>query len=134
MIAALGDLRGGQRFTQLSKALLAKHQFSEFAGSITFVASDMLSYIEPLQLMKEHRLEAQRLGMAAGDIHCACMSKLLGMCDQMWSGTVLSDMKKIVASAQEVSDAIRGYKFTIAAPNPSVLALLIVLRRARSSH
>lgn len=126
MIAALGDLRGGQRFTQLSKALLAKHQFNEFAGSITFVASDMLSYIEPLQLMKEHRLEAQRLGKAAGDIHCACMSKLLGMCDQMWSGTVLSDMKNIVTSAQQVSAAIRGYKFTIAGPNSMFLRYIVL--------
>jgi hypothetical protein len=105
MIAEIGDLRGGYRFTKLSKALLNKHQSHEIAGEVMWITSDTLSYIQPLQANPAQRIEGLKMAMAAGDIHCACMNKTLWMCDQMWSGIVLSEMKEVIISAKQVSVA-----------------------------
>jgi hypothetical protein len=106
MIADLGDLRGGYRFTKLAKALLDKYQSNEIAGEVMWVTSDTLSYIEPLQAIKEYRIRGQKMAMAAGDIHCACMNNLLGLTDLLWSGVALSEMKAVIASAQQVENLL----------------------------
>jgi hypothetical protein len=106
MIADLGDLRGGYRFTKLAKALLDKYQSNEIAGEVMWVTSDTLSYIEPLKAIKEYRSRGQKMAMAAGDIHCACINKLLGLADLLWSGVALSEMKAVIASAQQVKNLL----------------------------
>jgi hypothetical protein len=105
MIADLGDLRGGHRFTKLAKALLDKYQSNEIAGEVMWVTSDTLSYIEPRQTIPEYRVEGQRMAMAAGDIHCACMNKLLRLPDLLWSGVALPEVKDAITSAHQVSIA-----------------------------
>jgi hypothetical protein len=106
MIADLGDLRGGYRFTKLAKALLDKYQSNEIAGEVMWVTSDTLSYIEPLKAIKEYQIRGQKMAIAAGDIHCACMNKLLGLADLLWSGVALSEMKAVIASAQQVENLL----------------------------
>lgn len=103
MIADLGDLRGGYRFTKLAKALLKNHCSSEIAGEVMWITSDTLSYIEPLQANSAYRIEAQKLALLAGDVNGACFNKTLSMADLMWSGSVLSEMKDAVSSAKQVS-------------------------------
>jgi hypothetical protein len=46
------------------------------------------------------------MAMAAGDIHCACINKLLGLADLLWSGVALSEMKAVIASAQQVKNLL----------------------------
>jgi predicted ATPase len=103
MIAEIGDLRGGYRFTKLSKALLNKHQSHEIAGEVMWITSDTLSYIQPLQANPAHRIEGQKMAMAAGDIHCACMNRLLYLADLLWTGAKLSEYKEALSGAQKVS-------------------------------
>ncbi|KAL7475442.1 hypothetical protein ACHAW6_001352 [Cyclotella cf. meneghiniana] len=54
MVAELGDIRGGYRFTRLAKALDDKTQNSEIAGEVLWLSTESLSFIEPLQTANEY--------------------------------------------------------------------------------
>eukprot|EP00956_Cyclotella_meneghiniana_P028252 scaffold65139_cov50-Cyclotella_meneghiniana.AAC.2 len=99
MIAYLGDLRGGHRFTKLAKALINKSQYNtnENAGE------DTLSYIEPIQSIIEYRKDGIQKALAGGDIQSACANTLLVTIDQLWSGAPLTQVKEGLASAQQSS-------------------------------
>jgi hypothetical protein len=133
MIAELGDLRGGYRFAKLSRALLNKHKSNDTAGECIWVTSDILSYIQPLQANPAHRLEGQKMAIAAGDIHCACMNKLLYVADFLWSGATLSEYKEALFSAQKVSPISIASMFltvVLRLVNSHIYLLYTVLRRA----
>eukprot|EP00956_Cyclotella_meneghiniana_P039830 scaffold180686_cov23-Cyclotella_meneghiniana.AAC.1 len=108
MIAYLGDLRGGYRFTKLAKALINKSQYNanENAGE------DTLSYIEPVQSIIEYRKDGIQRALAGGDIQSACANTLVMIeTDQMRSGVPLTEVKKALASAQEFFE---GYDHQVA--------------------
>eukprot|EP00804_Cyclotella_cryptica_P007107 CCRYP_014514-RA/>CCRYP_014514-RA protein AED:0.02 eAED:0.01 QI:0/1/0.8/1/1/1/5/397/1398 len=104
MIAELGDLRGGYRYTKLAKALLHKHPSNEIAGEVILKSTEILSFIEPLQTTNDHRLQGQVAAMAAGDVHWACMNKLLFTCTLLWSGENLSEVKEAFIKAGHFSE------------------------------
>eukprot|EP00804_Cyclotella_cryptica_P024015 CCRYP_020056-RA/>CCRYP_020056-RA protein AED:0.21 eAED:0.21 QI:0/1/0.88/1/0.37/0.33/9/2200/1156 len=99
MLAELGDLRGGHRYSQLTKALLEKYQCNEIAGEVFFLSTELLSYIEPLQVTNEYRIQGQAAAMTAGDIHWACMNKLMFTCTLLWQGANLSGVREAFTNA-----------------------------------
>eukprot|EP00956_Cyclotella_meneghiniana_P034704 scaffold107625_cov38-Cyclotella_meneghiniana.AAC.1 len=101
MIANLGDLRGGHRFTKLSKALVNKHQFNQIAGEVLWITSDTLTYLEPIQGIQEYRREGRQMALAGGDIQSACFNAMLMVTDQLWSGVPLTQVKESISSAQQ---------------------------------
>eukprot|EP00804_Cyclotella_cryptica_P024001 CCRYP_020052-RC/>CCRYP_020052-RC protein AED:0.10 eAED:0.10 QI:2066/1/1/1/1/0.5/4/344/538 len=103
MIAELGDIRGGCRYTKLAKALLDKNKCNEIAGELLFLSTELLSYIEPLQVTNEYRIQGQAIALAAGDIHWACMNKLGFTGTLMWSGANLSGVKEAFINAGNFS-------------------------------
>ena len=68
------------------------------------MTSDTLSYIEPVQSIIEYRKDGIQRALAGGDIQSACANTLVMIeTDQMRSGVPLTEVKKALASAQEVS-------------------------------
>lgn len=102
MMAELGDIRGGYRYTKLAKALLDKNKCNEIAGEVLFLSTELLSYIEPLQVINEYRIEGQATAMAAGDLHFACINKFAFAWTLMWSGAHLSVVKEALVNAGSV--------------------------------
>eukprot|EP00804_Cyclotella_cryptica_P002686 CCRYP_009601-RA/>CCRYP_009601-RA protein AED:0.04 eAED:0.04 QI:400/1/1/1/0.8/0.66/6/302/1357 len=103
MIAELCDIRIGYRYTRLANALLDNHKCNEIAGEVMFVSSGILSYIEPLPVAKEYRIQGQEIAMAAGDIHWACMNRLGFTVALLWSGANLFGVKEALISAGHFS-------------------------------
>ena len=101
-MAELGDIRGGYRYTKLAKALLDKNKCNEIAGEVLFLSTELLSYIEPLQVINEYRIEGQATAMAAGDLHFACINKFAFAWTLMWSGAHLSVVKEALVNAGSV--------------------------------
>jgi len=104
MIAELGDIRGGYRYTRLAKALLDKHPSNEIAGEVILQSTEILAYIEPLRAVNEYRIQGQATAMAAGDVHSACLNKLLFTSPMLWSGANLSGVKEALLKARHVSN------------------------------
>jgi hypothetical protein len=104
MIAELGDIRCGYRYTKLAKALLDKHHCNEIAGEVLLQSVEILSYMEPLQSTNEYRIQAQAIALAAGDVHWACMNKVMLACTLMWSGANLVRVKDAFTNAGHVSN------------------------------
>ncbi|KAL7481155.1 hypothetical protein ACHAW6_006837, partial [Cyclotella cf. meneghiniana] len=94
MVAELGDIQGGHRYTKLAKALLDKNKCNEIAGEVIFLSAELFSYTEPLQVTNEFRMQGQTTAMAAGDIHWACMNKLMFTWTLLWHGATLSRVKE----------------------------------------
>jgi hypothetical protein len=103
MVAELGDIRGGYRFTRLAKALVDKIQNSEIAGEVIWLSTESLSFIEPLQTANEHRIQGQAMAMAAGDIHWACWNKASYCAALLWCGVKLSVAKEVFTRNGRVS-------------------------------
>ena len=103
MIAELGDIRGGYRYTKLAKAMFDKIHCNEIAGEVILQSIEVLSYIEPLQTTIEQRIQVQALAMATGDIYCACINKLMISGTLMWSGANLAEVKEAFISSRRVS-------------------------------
>ena len=104
MVGALGDIRGGYRYTKLAKLLLDKTQSNEVAGSVICITTEVLSYVQPQQTAIEYRLQGERIALAAGDVHWACMNKLMYTASLPWCGAKLSAAKKAFVEAGHVSD------------------------------
>eukprot|EP00804_Cyclotella_cryptica_P026389 CCRYP_020284-RA/>CCRYP_020284-RA protein AED:0.07 eAED:0.07 QI:0/0.5/0.2/1/1/1/5/346/1279 len=77
MLAELGDIQEGYQYTKLANALLDKNHSNEIAGELIFLSAELRSYMEPLQVINDCRLQGQATAMAAGDVHWACMNKLM---------------------------------------------------------
>jgi hypothetical protein len=123
MIAKLGDIRGGYRYTKLAKSFLDKNQCNEIAGEALFLSAELLSFIEPLQVTNEYRIQGQAAVMAAGDIHWACMNKLQFTSTLLWHGADLGRVREAFTHAEFVS-----YSLTDA----SNVGLFLVLKRTDS--
>lgn len=103
MIAELGDIRGGYRYTKLAKAMFDKIHCNEIAGEVILQSIEVLSYIEPLQTTIERRIQVQALAMATGDIYWACINKLITSGTLMWSGANLAEVKEAFINSRRVS-------------------------------
>ncbi|KAL7481036.1 hypothetical protein ACHAW6_006712, partial [Cyclotella cf. meneghiniana] len=103
MIAELGDIRDGYMYTNLAKTLLEKNQCNEIAGEVLFLSADFLTYIEPLQATAEYRIQGHALAMSAGDIHWACMNKLMFSWTLLWHGANLTAVRDAVDNAGDFS-------------------------------
>ena len=134
MIANLGDLRGGYRFTKLAKALLKNNFSNEIAGEVMWITSDTLSYIEPLQANSAYRIEAQKLALVAGDVNGACFNKALWVCDLMWSGSPLSNIKEAISSTKQVSNLLKLMCYPSNKMNAHTSLVNQVLRKIRASN
>ncbi|KAL3792871.1 hypothetical protein HJC23_004796 [Cyclotella cryptica] len=99
MVAELGDVRGGHRYTKLAKMLIEKFQSNEYAGEVIWLATEILHYIEPYQTANEYRIGGQRTAIAAGDVHWACMHKLLYSSSLPHLGVSLSVTKEAMDNA-----------------------------------
>jgi hypothetical protein len=103
MLAELGDIRGGNRYTKLAKALFDKNKCNEIAGEVLFLSGELLTYIEPLQVTNEYRIQGYSIAMAAGDVHWACMNKMMFGWTLLWSGANLSVVREATATIRRVS-------------------------------
>ncbi|KAL3787477.1 hypothetical protein HJC23_001127 [Cyclotella cryptica] len=104
MIAELGDIRGGYRYTRLAKALVDKNPTTEIAGEVIIQTAEILAYMEPLQAVNEYRIPGQATAMASGDVHTACMNKMLSTVPLLWSGAVLSEVRYALIDAGRFSE------------------------------
>ncbi|KAL3772295.1 hypothetical protein ACHAWO_010976 [Cyclotella atomus] len=71
LVARLGDLRGGYRFTKLATALLNKFGNNEIAGEVVSLTAAIQTYIEPWQVVNEDLEKGIAVTMKAEDMHCA---------------------------------------------------------------
>lgn len=104
VIAELGDVRGGYRYTRLAEALLDKHPSNEIAGEVILQSAEIHAFIEPLLAVNEYRIQGQATAMAAGDVHSACLNKLMFTAPLLWSGVNLSGVKDALIKALHVSN------------------------------
>ncbi|KAL3778655.1 hypothetical protein HJC23_008639 [Cyclotella cryptica] len=99
MLAELGDIQEGYQYTKLANALLDKNHSNEIAGELIFLSAELRSYMEPLQVINDCRLQGQATAMAAGDVHWACMNKLMCAGTLLWHGGNLSGVREEAVSA-----------------------------------
>lgn len=104
MLAELNDIRGGYRYTKLAQALLGKNHCYEIAGEVLFLSTELLSYIEPFQVTKEYRIQGCSTAMAAGDVHWACINKVMYVMTLLWSGENLSVVQEVLTTVGHVSN------------------------------
>lgn len=104
MLAELGDIRDGYRYTKLAKTLLDKNKCNEIAGELLFLFGELLSYIEPLQVTNEYRIQGQATAMGAGDVHWACLNNVMFTWTVLWHGANLSGVRKASTNARRVSN------------------------------
>jgi predicted ATPase len=94
LVAKLNDIRGGYRFAKLAKALVNKLESNEVAGEVTWLSTEIISFVEPLQTSNELRIQGATMAMAAGDIHWACFNKMSSTINLLWTGSNLSHAKE----------------------------------------
>eukprot|EP00804_Cyclotella_cryptica_P019506 CCRYP_006657-RA/>CCRYP_006657-RA protein AED:0.02 eAED:0.02 QI:170/1/1/1/1/0.75/4/900/1170 len=111
MVAGLGDIRGGYRFTRLAKMLVDKIQCNEIAGEVIWISTESLSFIEPLQTVNEFRMLGQSTAMAAGDIHWACWNKASYCMALFWCGMKLSVTKETIIRTAKVCFSINVVEY-----------------------
>jgi hypothetical protein len=90
LVARLGDIRGGFKYSTLAKAMVEKLQLKEIAGQVLFIHNEVGSYslvfdifcksrlilnlyqitcfIEPISAANVYRLEGEAIALAAGDV------------------------------------------------------------------
>jgi tetratricopeptide (TPR) repeat protein len=100
---SLCDLRGGHRFVKLALGLLNKFDSTDVAGEVIWAASEVLTFLEPMLAVNEYRNQGEKNALAAGDVHWACINKLLSSICLFWSGAKLSVAKETFTTARRVS-------------------------------
>ena len=114
---SLGDLRGGHRFVKLALALLNKFDSTDVAGEVIWAASEVLTFLEPMHAVNEHRFQGEKNALAAGDVHWACINKLLSSTCLFWSGAKLSVAKETIATACKVSNHTICHNYSYLGPH-----------------
>jgi hypothetical protein len=69
LVANLGNIRGGHRFTKLAKTLLGSTGSTEIAGEVIWLTTEVQCFVEPMQTANEYRIQGQTTAMLAGDVH-----------------------------------------------------------------
>ncbi|KAL3794413.1 hypothetical protein HJC23_012950 [Cyclotella cryptica] len=133
LLAKLGDLRVGYRFTVLAKTLLDKLESQEVAGEVLGVTTEMLCFIEPLQASNELRSQGENAAMASGDFHFACISRLKYCSTLFWSGRSLSDAKDALSRASRFMKE-HGHKTCLVFLIPIERTILTLMGANKETH
>ncbi|KAL3782019.1 hypothetical protein HJC23_003682 [Cyclotella cryptica] len=98
--ANLGDIKGGYKFASLAKSIVDRMKLREIAGQVFYVSADLVCFTEPLHIANENRLENEALALAAGDVTCACYSRVMYASGAFWSGSKLSVSLELVTQGR----------------------------------
>ena len=93
VVAKLGYLKDGYRYTKLALSLLDKFKITEVIAEVIWVSVQVMSYIEPysdVRLEVENGLQAS---MSTGNIHLACVYRMSDCFTMFWFGVGLKDLK-----------------------------------------
>eukprot|EP00804_Cyclotella_cryptica_P025420 CCRYP_017200-RA/>CCRYP_017200-RA protein AED:0.17 eAED:0.17 QI:0/0.83/0.57/1/0.83/0.71/7/325/1615 len=96
IVAKLGDIKGGHKFTSLAKSLIDILKLRDISGEVFCVASDILCFIEPFPLANENRKEIEAVALAAGDVTWSCYSRVFYVTGTFWSGSKLSVSSEVM--------------------------------------
>ncbi|KAL3799122.1 hypothetical protein HJC23_002250 [Cyclotella cryptica] len=94
LVANLGNIRGGHRFTRLAKLLLEAMGSTEIAGEVIWLTTEIQCFVEPMQTANEYRIQGQTTAMLAGDIHWAMFNRLSYCIGLLWAGLKLPTVKE----------------------------------------
>lgn len=102
ILARLGDIHEGCRYVRIGKRMLDKMGSKEVAGELIGVATEVLTFLEPLQSTLESHVDGSNVAMAAGDVHSAILNKTFYVALSFWSGLSLSECRDRYAEAHRL--------------------------------
>jgi hypothetical protein len=74
-VATCGDIEEGCRYVKIARKLLDRIGSKEFAGEVIAMGSQLLHFVEPIQLTLEYHNEGYNMAMAAGDMQGAMINR-----------------------------------------------------------
>ncbi|KAL3793409.1 LOW QUALITY PROTEIN: hypothetical protein HJC23_001857 [Cyclotella cryptica] len=96
LVAQLGDLNGGHKFTCIAKSLIDKMMLRDIAGEVLCVSTDILCFIVHFRMAIETRKENEVVALTAGNVTWACYSRLMYVTGTFWSGSKLSVSLEVI--------------------------------------
>jgi predicted ATPase len=99
IIAKLGDIRGGYHYVKLALSLLDKVGSRESASEVICFATNVRTYVEPLQSVVESFNDGYTAAMTSGDIQMAMINRLSSDTASFFSGTNLQTMREKYAES-----------------------------------
>ena len=89
----------GHQLTVLAKSLLDRLGTKEVAGEVICVVAQMQCFVEPMQSASELHIQGESASMAAGDVHWACLNRLLYCTALFWTGANLPVLDETASKA-----------------------------------
>ena len=78
IVAMVGDLREGHRYTKLALSLVGKFEnFNNGTGEVICTTIHTMTYIEPYSVLREQLNRGFKYSMAAGSIFAACLNRTI---------------------------------------------------------
>eukprot|EP00804_Cyclotella_cryptica_P018768 CCRYP_007259-RA/>CCRYP_007259-RA protein AED:0.28 eAED:0.28 QI:0/1/0.66/1/1/1/3/2507/1005 len=99
LLAKLGSIRVGHQVTLLARSLLDKLDAIEVAGEVICVVAQMQCFVEPMQSANELHIRGESASMTAGDVHWACLNRMLHCLTLFWVGVNLSTLEEAFSKA-----------------------------------
>ena len=100
-IATCGDIEEGCRYVNIARKLLDRIGSKEFAGDVIAMGSQLLHFVNPIQLTLEFHNEGYTIAMAAGDVQGAMLNRTLYFPMAFWVST------KLIVCKEHYSRTIR---------------------------
>lgn len=99
LFAKLGNIRMGHQLALLAKSLLDRLDTKEVAGEVICVVAQIQCFVEPMQSANKLHIQGKSASMAAGDVHWACLNRLLYCTALFWTGANLFTLDETASKA-----------------------------------
>jgi predicted ATPase len=96
-LATCGNIEEGCRYVNIAKKLQVRMGARQFAGDVIGIGSQLLHFIEPLQLTREYHAEGMAIAMAAGDMQGAMLNRMMYAVVTFYCGMKLINCKEIAS-------------------------------------
>lgn len=101
-VATCGNIEEGCRYVNIAKKLQVRMGAKQFAGDVIGIGSQLLHFIEPLQLTREYHAEGVAIAMATGDMQGAMLNRLMYAAVTFYSGMKLINCKEISSQCGKI--------------------------------
>jgi predicted ATPase len=113
IIAKLGDIRGGYHYVKLALSLLDKVGSRESAGEVICFATNVRTYLEPLQSVLESFNDGYTAAMTSGDVGMAAVNRAMATAVSFYSSANLQTMREKYAKMIEMMEKRKQMIFLV---------------------
>ncbi|KAL7536583.1 hypothetical protein ACHAXR_007263 [Thalassiosira sp. AJA248-18] len=104
LLARLGHIKEGCRYVKIAREMLDRLGSKEVAGEVIVTETQILLFVEPLQVTFDFHVKGEEAAMAAGDIHSALLNRAFFVVCSFWASTKLPVCKKQFEHARRLME------------------------------